>query len=81
MGALGAACFRALSDKARDIEKPAWDAERVGMICTKAETFAELKAAILKLCHQTHACVTEEIEKVEKFSERVGRASAKAKKK
>jgi hypothetical protein len=56
MGSLGASCFNTLSDQSRDIEKAEWDAERLDMVCTKAEYFANWKAAILKLCKKTKIC-------------------------
>jgi hypothetical protein len=50
MGQQGASCFNTISDNSRDIEKEAWDKERFGMLCTKAESFANWKEALLKLC-------------------------------
>jgi hypothetical protein len=49
-GEFGASCVNTLNDKTRDIEKEAWDKERVGMMCTKSSNFADTKATILQLC-------------------------------
>lgn len=56
MGQEGAACFNTLSDLGRDIPKEQWDDERFGMLCTGSESFANWKAAILKLCDDTGRC-------------------------
>lgn len=55
-GPLGASCFHVTSEGKRQVVKPQWDAERFGMLCTKAENFAEWKAIIEKLCHVTKKC-------------------------
>jgi hypothetical protein len=55
-GPYGASCFHTLSDRKRDIPKETWDIvsvgpdHRFGMICTSAESFANWKEALLKLC-------------------------------
>lgn len=49
-GPYGASCFHTLTDESRDIEKEEWDRERFGMICTNAESFADWKESLLKLC-------------------------------
>lgn len=56
MGADGATCVHFLSTDTRDIEKAAWDAERVGMLCTSSTNFANWKTAIEQLCHETKDC-------------------------
>lgn len=56
MGRLGAACFKTLSDDTRDIPKDSWDQERVGMICARAEAFADFKQAVLTLCKMSRRC-------------------------
>lgn len=71
MGSLGASCFTVLSEKNRDIEKEAWDLERVGMICTTHNTFGEWKAVILKLCHENKKCKKEDIEALENFTSKL----------
>lgn len=71
MGTEGAACFHTLSDKEREMSKPLWDIERFGMLCTKADSFANWKTAILALCDRTKQCSFEEREQVERLYERV----------
>ncbi len=56
MGRLGASCFKTLSDEKRDIPKKEWDQERVGMVCGRAEAFADWKQAILTLCKMSRKC-------------------------
>jgi hypothetical protein len=71
-GPYGASCFKTLSDNSRDIEKEEWDKERFGMICTKAENFAEWKIAILKLCKMAgRRCKYDVKQKVIRFNEKV----------
>jgi hypothetical protein len=71
LGSLGASCFHTLSDDSRDVEKAKWDEERVGMLCTNSDSFANWKAAILKLCKETKMCTYEQKEMIEKLSARV----------
>lgn len=59
MGKMGASCFHTLTPDTRDIEKDAWDQERVGMVCEKADVFANWKEAILKFCRMTGQCTYE----------------------
>jgi len=49
-GSEGSSCFNTHNDDTRDVSYQEWEDERFGMICTKAETFADWKANILKLC-------------------------------
>ena len=56
MGQDGATCFTTLSNQERKISPAQWEEERFGMICSNAKTFAEWKAAILKLCSMTWRC-------------------------
>jgi hypothetical protein len=70
-GSLGASCFHTLSDQERDIEKDQWDQERFGMVCTSAETLAEWKAAILKLCKDTKRCDYETKKKIVEFGKKL----------
>lgn len=74
MGALGASCFHTLSDENRRIDKEPWDLERVGLVCGKAEAFADWKKAILKLCKKTKACTFEEKRMLKKFIARMERS-------
>ncbi len=56
MGASGADCYHTLTPETRELTKAEWDTERFGMVCTKADTFADWKAAIEKLCNKTGIC-------------------------
>jgi hypothetical protein len=56
MGELGASCFNTLSSESRDIPKDRWDQERFGQVCTKGESFTDLKSALEKLCFMTKRC-------------------------
>lgn len=67
MGDDGAVCFHTLKTDTREIEKPAWDVERFGMICTTAQTFAEWKATIEKLCSASKRCDYEQLQIVNQF--------------
>jgi hypothetical protein len=56
MGASGAECFHTLTTETHELTKVEWDTERFGMVCTKADTFADWKADIEKLCNKTGIC-------------------------
>lgn len=71
MGSAGASCFHTLSDSSRDLTKEEWDQERFGMICSKASTFAEWKASILKLCQMSKRCSYDVKKKLIKFGDHV----------
>ena len=71
MGPEGAYMFHTLSDEEGYLDKETWDALRFGMVCTNSDSFANLKAAILKLCHKNRRCVFEAKEKIETFFKRV----------
>jgi hypothetical protein len=72
MGQQGASCFNTISDNSRDIEKDEWDKERFGMLCTKAESFANWKQAILKLCKLAgKRCKYDVKKKIIKFNDKV----------
>lgn len=60
MGDLGASCFMTHSQDSRDLSKEDWDKERFGQLCTSADTFANIKTAIQKLCYQTKKCTIEQ---------------------
>ena len=78
MGRLGAACFKTLSDDTRDMPKEAWDVERVGMICARAEAFADLKQAVLSLCKMSRRCwYSYDRAIVEEFSNKLEAISSK----
>ena len=61
MGELGASCVHFLTEETRDIEKPAWDEERFGQVCTSAETFSDIEAALRKLCSTATAHCSYEV--------------------
>lgn len=61
LGRDGAVCFQTLSDGTREVPQPDWDTERFGMVCTKVDSFANWKAAILKLCKASRRCVYAEV--------------------
>lgn len=71
MGNLGASCFHTLSEGSRDLAPAEWDAERFGMVCTKAENFSDWEAAIRKLCRLSKSCTYNVKTKVATFSKRV----------
>jgi hypothetical protein len=71
MGSEGAYCFHTISNEARGLEKPDWDKERFGMVCTNPANFANWKEAILKLCEQTKNCTYEFVEMLTSFSNKV----------
>lgn len=75
-GPIGGVCFRMLSDTERDVPKVDWDKERVGMLCTKSNNFAEWKGAILKLCKETKLCSYEVKAKIEAVSQKVARVTS-----
>lgn len=57
MGPQGASCFHTLTNESRMLNKVEWDDLRFGNLCTRPETFAELKAVVEKLCHKTGNCI------------------------
>jgi hypothetical protein len=64
---LGAVCFHTFSDATRDIPKAEWDAERFGQVCSSAETFAEMKSALLRLCYLSRRCSRADIANIREF--------------
>lgn len=71
MGTAGASCFKTLSGETRDVHPNDWDEERFGMICSKADTFADWKKAILKLCKMSRRCKYESKKKIKKFGKAI----------
>ena len=57
MGQYGATCFHTLTTDKETMTKEQWDVVRFGMVCSEAQSFADNKAAIEKLCHDTKECV------------------------
>lgn len=77
-GERGAFCFRTLSSATRHVPEEQWTVERYGQICTTAPTFAEWKAALLKLCEDSGRCDFKTEEAIEKFARKASRARRKA---
>lgn len=75
MGKLGATCVHTLTTDTRDLAKEQWDTERFGQVCTASENFANLKAAILKLCRETKMCSYETLQKINAFEGRIQQAA------
>lgn len=67
LGPYGATCTKMLSEEQRELTKEEWDTERFGMICGKAEAFANLKSVIQKLCVKNKKCEYEKIEQATRF--------------
>ena len=57
-------CVTTLSNRKRTIPKNEWDIQRVGMLTTKAENYANLKQVIKQLCSQTRDCYFDQTNKV-----------------
>ncbi len=72
-GPLGATCFRLVSDDSRKLSHAEWEQERFGQLCMKAEAYANLKAALLKLCGRTKNCTFEEREQIKALGMRVNK--------
>lgn len=58
-GPLGASGFHTLTTQTETLDKASWDKARFGMLCSVPQSFADVKAAIEKLCHVTNSCVYE----------------------
>lgn len=56
MGIDGAQCFHTLTPASRALTLSQWDDIRFGQLCTSADSFANWKDALEKLCHQPGAC-------------------------
>lgn len=71
-------------DGVRRIDKATWDAlevgpdHRLGMVCTQAASFADLKKALLKLCDDSKLCTVQDVQAIESFSKRVDEIGATA---
>jgi len=77
MGEDGAYCFYTLSNDFRELDKAEWDKERFGQVCTKAETLAEWKANLLKLCKKTGLCTYETKKMISDFVTKMNYALSK----
>lgn len=71
-GELGASCFQMLSEGGRKLDFDQWAEERFGQLCMKADAYANIKAALLKLCDQTRRCTWQEIQDIENLGKKVG---------
>lgn len=78
IGPYGAECFHTTTDEHRSIPKEQWDAERFGQLCTTPESFANWKAALLKLCKKTGMCTREEKRLIEDLGKRIETFDRKA---
>lgn len=61
----GAVWFETLTNATGDVDKADWDKLRFGMVCSVAQNYADLKAVLEKLCHETNNCVY--VEALNKF--------------
>lgn len=52
----GAYCVHTITSEKRYVTREQWDKERIGMVSTKAENYANLKEVIKQLCSQTNDC-------------------------
>lgn len=69
LGSLGAECFSTNTDDERSLNKPEWDALRVGWVCSSADNFGDVKKAILKLCEKCRCCSFDTKSQVVKFDD------------
>ena len=69
-------CFNTLTPKTQSLSWDQWDVYIPGKVCTSAETFADWKSAIEKLCSICKNCCTyEQLQTVQKFMNNVNAAS------
>lgn len=78
IGSYGASCFHTVTDQRRDLSKEKWDNLRYGQLCTSAESFANWKASLLKLCGKTGMCSFEEKKLISEMGERIDSFNYKA---
>lgn len=78
MGSLGASCFHTLTTETRDVRPGAWDDERFGMVCTQAQTFADWKKVIEKLCSISGRCDYKTKQQIKAFFLKINRLEQKA---
>ena len=67
LGDEGAVCYHTLTPETREIPKADWDVERFGQLCTSAQSFAEWKETIAKLCSASKRCSYEQKEMIFQF--------------
>jgi hypothetical protein len=64
LGSRGAICTTTLSHSRREISAQAWGMQRIGMICTDSEGFAQTFATQEQLCTQLEVCDYETQQKI-----------------
>jgi hypothetical protein len=69
LGVVGAHCAHLYTTNRRDIEKPAWDKERVGWVCMRGDDFSDNMDEIDKLCRNTKLCDYATKKKIEKVKQ------------
>ena len=81
LGVAGGHCAFTLANppKRRDIEKPAWDKERVGWMCMRAEDFSDAEDSIDSLCRSSNLCSYETKEQIKTFRGNTDQVAKKAK--
>lgn len=60
LGLSGASCFHTLNMDQRDLDYAQWSNERVGQLCMTADSWADFKSDIEKLCSSGRNCTYEE---------------------
>lgn len=50
LGEIGARCGHTLTDEKRNVEKEAWDEERIGMLCMDSEAYTDAETALDQFC-------------------------------
>lgn len=71
-GSLGAHAFHTLTNDERQVSKDEWDNLRFGMVCSKAESLADTKAVIEKLCSEANNCTYEVQQAITAFFDHLG---------
>lgn len=77
-GELGASCFHMLSDETRKLTYDEWEAARFGQICMQPDAYANLKAALLKLCESSGRCSWQEVKDIKNLGKKVVRFKKEA---
>lgn len=76
-GELGAECFNTLTADTRDLSPADWEQVRFGQVCTNTDNFADIKAALEKLCSKTGNCAYELKKKATAFMNNVNKIKAR----
>lgn len=77
LGSAGAYCKHAFIPGKRDVAQPAWDKERIGMICMKAEAENDIEVELDQACTEL-TCTYEQREELRQASVRYKTVKAKA---